>query len=193
MDQNPFIQLIRNSASLPEQSLAVISEQFEKRELKKNELFLEAGKVSNEYLVLADGAMRAFTRDADGDEVTTGLFLKNRIVMEVASFFMRIPSQETIQALADSTGYVITFEKLNMLFHAIPEFREFGRGILVKEFATFKQRTLGLINQSAEERYAELIRMNPEIFHYAQLKHIASYLGITDTSLSRIRKEFSKK
>jgi ribosomal protein L10 len=80
-----------------------------------------------------------------------------------------------------------------MLFHSIPEFREFGRAMLVKEFSMYKQRTLSLINQTAEERYKELISTGKEIFQYAQLKHIASYLGITDTSLSRIRREFSKK
>jgi CRP-like cAMP-binding protein len=80
-----------------------------------------------------------------------------------------------------------------MLFHTYPEFREFGRAMLVKQYAAFKQRTLALINKSAEERYAQLINGNKEIFQYAQLKHIASYLGITDTSLSRIRREYSKK
>jgi hypothetical protein len=67
------------------------------------------------------------------------------------------------------------------------------RMILVREFTAYKRRTLALINQTAEERYADLIDDNLEIFQYAQLKHIASYLGITDTSLSRIRREFSKK
>jgi hypothetical protein len=50
-----------------------------------------------------------------------------------------------------------------------------------------------MINKSAEERYADLLNTNSEIFRFAQLKHIASYLGVTDTSLSRIRKEFMKK
>jgi len=80
-----------------------------------------------------------------------------------------------------------------MLFHSVPEFREFGRAMLVKEFVAFKQRTLLLINKTAEERYADLLNSNGEIFQFAQLKHIASYLGITDTSLSRIRKEYAKK
>ena len=102
-------------------------------------------------------------------------------------------STENIQALTECKGYSITFEKLNMLFHTIPEFREFGRAMLVREFVAFKQRTLALINKSAEERYENLIDAEKEIFKYAQLKHIASYLGITDTSLSRIRREFSKK
>ncbi len=106
---------------------------------------------------------------------------------------MRTISAENIQALTDSRGYSISYDKLNMLFHSIPEFRDFGRAMLVREFAAFKQRTLSLINKSAEERYANLLNNNKELFQYAQLKYIASYLGITDTSLSRIRKEFSKK
>jgi hypothetical protein len=80
-----------------------------------------------------------------------------------------------------------------MLFHSVPEFREFGRAMLVKEFVAYKQRTLALINKSAEERYANLIAINKDVFRFAQLKHIASYLGMTDTSLSRIRKTFTKK
>jgi CRP-like cAMP-binding protein len=115
------------------------------------------------------------------------------MVFEPSSFFLSVPSSENIQAVTECKGYHTTFEKLNGLFHSIPEFREFGRTILVTEFVAFKQRTLGMINKSAEERYAESINTNKEIFQYAQLKHIASYLGMTDTSLSRIRREFSKK
>jgi len=82
---------------------------------------------------------------------------------------------------------------LNKLFHELYEFREFGRHILVKGFAALKSRMLSMITETAEERYAGLLKTNPEIFQHAPLKTIASYLGITDTSLSRIRKEFSKK
>ena len=80
-----------------------------------------------------------------------------------------------------------------MLFHSIYEFREFGRMILVKGFISFKQRTLSLINESAEQRYETLITARPEIFQRAPLKYIASYLGITDSSLSRIRRELAHK
>jgi CRP-like cAMP-binding protein len=80
-----------------------------------------------------------------------------------------------------------------MLFHSLPEFRDFGRSILVKGFAALKSRVLSMITETAEERYAQLLKNNPEIFQHAPLKIIASYLGVTDTSLSRIRKEFSKK
>jgi CRP-like cAMP-binding protein len=90
-------------------------------------------------------------------------------------------------------GCSITFEQLNHLFHSLPEFREFGRRILVRGYAALKARMLSMITDTAEERYEKLLQSNPEVFQHAALKHIASYLGITDTSLSRIRKELTKK
>ena len=74
----------------------------------------------------------------------------------------------------------------------MPEFREFGRSLLVSGFASLKSRMLSMITATAEERYEKLLQTNPSIFQTAALKHIASYLGVTDTSLSRIRKKFAK-
>ncbi|RIV23992.1 Crp/Fnr family transcriptional regulator [Fibrisoma montanum] len=193
MDKEPLIQFIEQTLPIPRATVERIADQFEDGVFAKNEYFVRAGKVSNDYLFLTDGVMRAFTLDTDGNEVTTGFYAKNRVVFEVSSFFMRRISDENIQALTDCRGFILTFDKLNQLFHAMPEFREFGRAMLAREFAAFKQRTLALINQSAEERYADLIRTNREVFQSAQLKQIASYLGITDTSLSRIRREYAKK
>lgn len=193
MAKEALIAFIQSSIPIPGSALTNIIDHFEKRIIKKNEFFLKEGKVSNDYFFLETGCMRAFTHDPDGNEVTTYFYSRNKYVFEVSSLFMRTVSTENIQALTDCTGYSITFETLNELFHSSPEFREFGRMMLVKAFAAFKQRTLELINKSAEERYENLINANREIFQYAHLKHIASYLGITDTSLSRIRRGYTKK
>ncbi len=186
-------QFIQANIPTSEQIVLQIGEQFDAYTILKNEFFLKEGKLSNEYLFLVTGFMRSFTLDTEGNEVTTYFYSANGVVFEVSSFFLRSISTESIQALTDCTGYTITYEKLNFLFHSIPEFREFGRKILVQEFAAFKQRTLSLIHKSAETRYAELLQNNQDVFQHAPLKYIASYLGITDTSLSRIRKEFAKK
>lgn len=193
MNKELLINFIQNNLPSSRKTLDEIAEHFEEKTFTKNDYFLKEGQVSNDYLFLADGFMRAFTFDTDGNEVTTYFYPKNSIVFEASSFFMRIASTENIQAVCDCKGFAITFEKLNKLFHSVPEFREFGRAMLVKEFSAYKQRTLAMINKSAEERYANLINTNKEIFQNAQLKHIASFLGMTDTSLSRIRKEFMKK
>lgn len=166
---------------------------FEEKDLSKNEFFLKEGIVSNEYLILESGFLRAFTHDTEGNDVTTNFYGAGSLVLEVASFFHRTPAKENMQALVDSKGWVITFEKLNGLFHAHPAFRETGRFLLVKGFAALKERMLSMINETAEQRYLTLLQRNPDIFQQAPLKHIASYLGVTDTSLSRIRKELAKR
>lgn len=74
----------------------------------------------------------------------------------------------------------------------MPEFREFGRSILINAYVALKQRMLSSLHETGEQRYKNLITAAPEIFQNVSLKHVASFLGITDTSLSRIRKDFSK-
>jgi CRP-like cAMP-binding protein len=161
--------------------------------IAKGDYFLKEGQLSNEYLFLEKGFMRAFAHDTEGNDVTTHFYSERNVVFEVSSFFNRTTSKENIQALTDCSGQFITYDQLNNLFHTIPEFRDFGRSILVKGFSALKARTLSVITDTAEERYAALLKKNPEIFQFAPLKTIASYLGITDTSLSRIRRELSKK
>jgi len=192
-EKEPLQQFFENSGKVNAIKAKEIADYFEAKEIAKGNLFLKEGQVSNEYLVLHTGFMRAYSFDTDGNEVTTAFHNNKQPVFEVASFFNRIPSKENIQALTDCRGWIISYEQLNMLFHSIPEFRDFGRSILVKGFASLKIRMLSMITESAEERYASLLQTNPEIFQHAPLKQIASYLGITDTSLSRIRKEMMKK
>ena len=161
--------------------------------LAKHDFLLVKGKINDEYFFLEEGFMRSFVYDTEGDEITTGFSSPGQVVFEVNSFFNRVPSKEFIEALSPVRGWYITYSELNRLFHEIPEFREFGRQILVRGFSGLKVRMLSLITETAEERYAALMHSNPEIFSHAPLKTIASFLGITDTSLSRIRKDFSKK
>lgn len=193
MAKEALIAFIQRNIPVSGPALTTITDHFQERTLAKHDFFLREGSVSNEYLFLETGCMRAFTHDTDGNEVTTYFYASNSYVFEVSSLFMRRVSTENFQALTPCQGYSISFETLNQLFHASPEFREFGRMMLVKAFAAFKQRSLELINKSAEERYETMLLNQKEIMQHAPLKYIASYLGITDSSLSRIRSQFAKK
>jgi CRP-like cAMP-binding protein len=192
-NKESFQQFIKDSISATPEMLEQITAAFEEITIPRNSFFLKAGVYANYYMFLNSGFLRAYTFDQDSNEVTTGFYSGPSVVFEVYSFFNRSISRENIQALADSEGLVVTFEKLNQLFHSLPAFREFGRAILVKGFTALKYRTLSMINETAEERYAGLMKSDPEVFQYAPLKDIASYLGITNTSLSRIRKKFITK
>ncbi|HZB12112.1 MAG TPA: Crp/Fnr family transcriptional regulator [Chryseolinea sp.] len=192
-DKIVLINFLRSITPMKDEMVNRIAQNFVLKEFKKGDFFVKEGKLSNEYLLLESGYMRAFLMDTKGDDVTVSFYSSLTIVFEVSSFFQRVLAQENIQALSDCKGWVITFGELDTLFHSMPEFREFGRAILVKGYVTLKSRTLSMINQTAEQRYASLLRESPNIFQNAPLKHIASYLGLTDTSLSRIRKQLSKK
>lgn len=193
MNREALTLFLQSTGLVSEAAAKEIADQFENKTISKNQFQLEEGKLCDEYLFLEKGFMRAFAHDTEGNEVTTNFCSDGQIVFEVSSFFNRTKSKENIQALTDCEGWYITYEQLNSLFHALPEFREFGRSILVKGFTALKTRMLSTITETAEERYIQLLRTNPDIFQHAPLKNIASYLGITDTSLSRIRKELIKK
>lgn len=193
MSSPQLIQLLHSSSLVSLTSAQQIAAQFKPKNIPKGEYLLKAGQATNEYLFLETGFLRSFAYDLEGNDITTGFYPGNQMVFEVSSYFNRTQSKENIQALTDCTGWVVTFAEFNVLFHAMPEFREFGRSMLVKGFSALKNRMLSMISETAEERYANLLKSNPEILQNAPLKTIATYLGITDTSLSRIRKEMAHK
>ncbi len=193
MNKENLIQVIQQIFPLPPQKASEIAASFEPISFSKNDFLLKTGEPNNQYFFLEEGIIRSYTYDLDGNEITTNLFGSKQFVFEVSSFFLRIPSQENFQAIRDCKCYFLDFDKLQKQFHSIPEFREMGRTILVRSFAQFKLRTLSMITDTAEKRYEKLLKTQPEIIQNVPLKFIASYLGITDTSLSRIRKEFVNK
>jgi len=193
MASQQLIHFFKSSNLVSLKAAEEIADTFSPKTIKKSEYLFKEGRVCNDYVFLENGFIRAFAHDTEGNDVTTNFYSSNQVVFEVASFFNRTPSKENYQALVDCDGWFITYEQLNKLFHSMQEFRDFGRSILVKGFSALKIRMLAMITETAEQRYDALLKTNPEIFQYAALKHIASYLGITDTSLSRIRKEYIKK
>jgi CRP-like cAMP-binding protein len=191
-EKQKLIAFIQHVFPMPLQNADEIVALFQYKEFEKNDFILKEGRVCNNYYYLETGFARAYTFDPAGNDVTTAFYWTNQIMCELFSFFHRVSSGENIQALSVCKTWFITFDQLQHIFHAMPQFREFGRTILVNAYASLKQRTLSMIRQTAEERYVHLLETNPDVFQYAPLKTIASYLGVTDTSLSRIRREFSK-
>ena len=159
----------------------------------KGSFLLNEGETANEYFILEKGLVRAFVIDTDGNEITTEFFTENEIVIIPTSLFQKIPSQENLQTITDCTLWKISYDGFQRLFHQLEGLREWGRVWFSFQLFTMKQRSLDMITQSASERYLKLMKEKPAIIHHAPLKQIASYLGITDTSLSRIRKELSSR
>lgn len=156
---------------------------------KKGDYILKTGEIADGYLILESGLMRSFVHDYNGNDITTDFFSDYEIVIEVLSLFQRIPTQENIQALTECTCWKIEYDAFQELFHSIGGFSEWGRLWMTGRLFHFKQRSIEMVTVSAKDRYLRLIKEKPQIVLQSPLKYIASYLGVTDTSFSRIRKD----
>lgn len=155
----------------------------------KGDFILKEGEISNNYMILQSGLIRSYAYDYNGNDITTDFFCNYDVVIEVLSLFQRIPAQENIQALTDCIGWKIDLDVFQELYHSIPGVSEWGRLWMTGKLFQSKQRSLEIITTSAKDRYENLIKEKPQVILQSPLKYIASYLGITDTSFSRIRKE----
>ncbi len=186
-----ILRQVYQHPALSDNNLKRIFDAHEKVDFKKGDFILKEGQIANNYMILQKGLMRSFVYDYNGDDITTDFFIENEVVIEVSSLFQRVPTKEYIQALTDCSCYKINFDKFQELFHFIENFREWGRAWLANSLFYFKQRSVSFIKESATDRYLALIKEKPQIIQQAPLKNIASFLGITDTSLSRIRKSIN--
>lgn len=171
------------------EELEEIFQAHKKVNFRKGDLILKEGKTANEYYILEKGLARSFVTDFNGNEVTTHFFTDNEIVIEVSSLFQRIPTQENIVCITDCECWKLNFDEFQELFHKIPNLREWGRAWMSQQLFVYKQRSVEMFTLSATRRYLNLLEQKPQVVRWAPLKQIASYLGVTDTSLSRIRKE----
>lgn len=157
----------------------------------KGDFILKKGQISNRYYVIESGLVRTYLYDYNGNEITVGFFGNNEVAIEASSLFHRVPTQEYMQCVTDCTFWQIDFSVFQDLFLQIPGLAEWGRSWMSFELFQSKKRATEMITLPATQRYLQLMQERPQIIQQAALKHIASYLGITDTSLSRIRKEIS--
>ncbi|WP_294270047.1 Crp/Fnr family transcriptional regulator [uncultured Chryseobacterium sp.] len=172
-----------------DEELTEIFQAHERVSFQKGERILREGKTANEYFILEKGLARSFVNDFNGNEVTTNFFTENEIIIKVSSLFQRIPSQENMVCITDCNCWKLNFDTFQDLFHRIPNLREWGRAWMSQQLFLYKQRSVEMFTLSATKRYLNLLEQKPEVIRYAPLKQVASYLGVTDTSLSRIRKE----
>jgi CRP-like cAMP-binding protein len=193
MNKDILQKYIASILPMPTDKSAFFADQFEPKEMSKDEYLLKENKIVKETFVLESGYIRSYTFNQDGEEVTTNIFSAPCFVNDFLSFFKQQPTSENYQCLTHCNVWTMSYEKVQTCFHTYPEFREFGRMMLVTNYSNLHDRMLGMIKDTAENRYLKLMNHHPGIFQNVPLKIIASYLGITDTSLSRIRREIASK
>ncbi|MEA5461046.1 Crp/Fnr family transcriptional regulator [Arcicella sp. LKC2W] len=192
MTDKHYLQTIFNEQNFNKEDLAMILSQYQRIEFAKNDYFIQEGSTANFYYFMESGFARSYVIDLEGNDISTKFFSSTDIVIDWYSYFLKTKCRENIQAITPCVAWKITFENFMKLFN-IEAFREVGRTRLVNNYFELKNHSVSIIADPAKERYLNLLKSKPDIVQNVPLKQIATYLGITDTSLSRIRKEITDK
>jgi len=170
----------------------VVSIAIEKSVSKGDVLIRQGQAVKNTYFV-KDGCLRAYCIDKNGKEHTLQFAIKNWWISDFMAIYNNELSTLTIECITDSNIIEFNAKKLNGIYSIFPEFEAFQRKNLERHVVSLHKRILNQLQLTAPERYDLFLKQYPDIEQYTPNYHIASYLGITQQSLSRIRVENAKK
>lgn len=154
--------------------------------IKKNKDLQSIGQTCKTIYFVQEGAARIYYYKDDKD-VTEYFAFENDLIIRAESLFTGKPSHKAIQAVSDTTFIAIPANPLFELFEKYHEVERLFRKIVERSYVDTINRLESLQFHTAEERYQALIKKSPAVVKEIPLKHIASYLGITQVSLSRIR------
>lgn len=170
----------------------VVSIAIEKSVSKGDVLIRQGQAVKNTYFV-KDGCLRAYCIDKNGKEHTLQFAIKNWWISDFMAIYNNELSTLTIECITDSNIIEFNAKKLDGIYSIFPEFEAFQRKNLERHVVSLHKRILNQLQLTAPERYDLFLKQYPDIEQYTPNYHIASYLGITQQSLSRIRVENTKK
>jgi CRP/FNR family transcriptional regulator, anaerobic regulatory protein len=182
-----LIQSLRQRVRLTDDELGQMDRAVVPRLLRRKELLLAEGEVCRCVYFIDRGCLRYFHTE-DGMEQTGQFFFEGGWYTDMDSFLTERPARQNIQALEPTRVLMLPKTALYALYEQYPQVERFGRLIVEQAFLGLLRRADLLAFQQPEDRYLHLLRERPKVIERVSLKYIASYLGITPESLSRIRK-----
>jgi CRP-like cAMP-binding protein len=155
-------------------------------EVPRKKLILRQGHICRNIYFISRGLLRCYYL-REGKEICSWFMKEGDVIISVESFFNQKESKENIQALEESFLYFLSYEELQFAYKHFADFNSIGRILTEKYYQLCEQRLYSLRMQKAHEKYQFLMKHFPQIIQRVPLKDIASYLGITIETLSRIR------
>ena len=182
--------ILTSELTIPPQDLSLILSNFGSKSVKRNSTLLEMGKRCSEMYFVKSGYLRVYSL-ADGLETTLWIAGSGTFITSLSSFIFEMPNNWYIQTVSDCELEVITRQDHFDLLKACPKWMEFDIILLSKSFAMLEERMFHHLHTNSTERLEKLQSSNPDLFKYVPLQHIASLLGITPETLSRIRNKMN--
>jgi CRP-like cAMP-binding protein len=156
------------------------------------DIILKEGEVCRKASFIARGLTRSYYLNEDAD-ITSRFMEEGSIVTAWISYYTQKPGNEFIEAVEDTTMVSLQYDDIQKLYALFPGFNTTVRKQVEYAFYLSEQRTQLLRKHTAEEKYKLFIQLHPSLMQRAQLKHIASYLGMNQETLSRVRASFAKR
>lgn len=188
MDLHKHIEAYFGAISVKES--IQINDLFHKRTVQKGAYFLKENAYCQELAFVSDGIFRIYTT-VDEKEITQWLSGSNSFITEISSFLFNQSARWNIQALEEATIYSINKNDYRKLSTIIPRWTEMEKMFIAKCFAVLENRVFSHLAMNAEERYIHFSSIYPDIITQVPLQYLASMLGMTPETLSRIRKKRS--
>lgn len=184
-----LLSYLYSLAPLTKSTAQALRALFSPRTLDKGECFIAAGEVAATIAFLEEGVVRAYHRSSKGVEYNKHFFQSPCLMGGYASLITKRPNQITQQALSPCSIWVADYAQLVALYNTHPDLERVARVLAEQFFVQKEQREVELVLLNADQRYAIFQRDFPDLEQRISQYHIASYLGITPTQLSRIRRK----
>ena len=179
---------INSYFGVEQKDLLKISSFFHLTELKKGDYFLKAGHICNKLSFHKSGIIRVYATTQE-KEVTQWISTKGYFVTDLSGIIFNKSSKYTIQALTDCELYTIDQKDYKNIGRVIPQWHELEKLFIARCFIFLEERIFSLLSLSSEERYKWLFEQQRDLFNQVPLQYLASMIGMTPETLSRIRKK----
>ena len=186
-----YLKRIPQFAHLKDSHLSLLSELTYAEEYKKDSVLIEEGSIADKLIFLTSGIVSSVYKTPN-KRFIRDFYFPPQIFTEQESFIKKTASKFSVTAVTDVKCRTITSSDLDIAYDQIPQLRNIAYEMLMVGFVNISNRLESLLTQNPEQRYKSLLNENPKLLHKIPLKMIASYLGVTDVALSRIRKRISR-
>jgi CRP-like cAMP-binding protein len=182
---------LREGAGLSNEELELVKQVTAERKLRKRQYLLQEGDVSYYNSFVAKGCLRLYRISKDGTEHILKFAIENWWISDYESYNSGQPAKSNIDALEDSELLLIKKQDFDTLTHTITRFQQFKERVDARSFDASQNRILSNISETAEEKYVNFIKSYPQIYNRVPLHMIASFLGVSRETLSRVRNQYS--
>jgi len=187
-----FANYLSRTADFNNQELALIKKASLLRKIPKRELILKEGQIAHYNIFVVKGCLRLFSVNVDGFEHTVRFAIEDWWISDYESYHSEQPSKYNIEALEDCELILIPRNELASLYTTIPKFKNLKDEWEAKCAGISQHRIHSIISETAEQKYNWFIKNNAQIFNRVPLHMIASYLGLSRETISRVRRRFVK-